>query len=224
MWRYYEPSAIDAAEQGDTTKLPKFTSIVCSWDTTFKDKNTSDYVAGGAWGIHGGTRFLLRSFHEKASLSRTATQMIEMRNWCLQRWPHLPVKVLIEKSANGVEIINLLKRDIPGVIPIVVSTDKMTRAEACEPDFSSESVWVPGEANVAGNDYNPAHTPQWVQEIVEESSSFPRAANDDLVDMVTMALNYVRTTRRSPARTASALRGAARQRRREGALAFRSRR
>ena len=166
-WRYYPAEFLDAAENGDVKKLPKFQSIVCSWDTSFKDKSSSDFVAGGAWGILGANRYLLKVFHEKASLSRTKTEMVAMREWCLRRWPQIPIRLLIEKSANGVEIIDQLKREIPGVVPFSASTDKVTRAEACEPDFSSENVWVPGRANVAGSDYDPS-TPSWVQRVIEE--------------------------------------------------------
>jgi len=208
-WRYFPKEFVDAAEDGDISKLPKFRSILISWDTAFKDKNTSDFVAGGVWGVHGSRRYLLRVFHEKASLSRTKREMVDMRAWVLKRWPHLPVRTLIEKSANGVEIIEQLKREIPGVIPVAASIDKQTRAEACEPDFASECVWVPGEANGAGNDYAPS-TPAWVQAVIEECSAFPRSKNDDLVDMVTMALNWVRTHQPSTARTTSAYTGRAR--------------
>jgi predicted phage terminase large subunit-like protein len=202
-WRYYPPAFLDQTEQGDTSKLPRFTSIIMSWDTTFKNTSTSDYVAGGCWGIKGANRYLLKTFHQQASLSETKTAMTQMRKWALDRWPHLPVRTLIEKSANGTEIIEQLKREITGVTPIPVTQDKMTRAEACEPDFNSENVWVPGQANAAGNDYHPT-TPAWVQELVEQCSSFPHATHDDLVDMTTMALNWARTHTSRPLRTVSA--------------------
>ena len=209
-WRFFPPAFLDAAEGGDVSKLPRFRSIVISWDTTFKDKSTSDYVAGGVWGINGADRYLLRVFHQRASLSVTKRAMIEMRQWCARRWPTIPTRILIEKSANGVEIINQLKREIPGVIPYVASNDKITRAEACEPDFNSHNVFVPGVQRADMTDYDSQGTPAWVQELIEQCSSFPLSAHDDLVDMVTMALNYARTKSHSGMRTSSALRGISR--------------
>lgn len=213
-WRYYPVAFANAAENGDVSKLPKFRSIVISWDTSFKDLNHSDYVAGGVWGIHGGNRYLLRVFHERASLSATKRAMLEMRKWALDRWPTIPVRTLIEKASNGVEIIKQLKREVPGIIDVTVSSDKQTRAEAAEPDFNSHNVLVPGAAKSDMSDYDPALTPSWVQDVVEQASGFPSMKHDDLVDMTTLALNWVRTRHRSPARTASALRTAQRARRR----------
>ncbi len=212
-WRYFPPAFIDAAEDGgsggrpDTSKLPKFGSILYSWDTSFKDGGEHDFVAGGCWGIHGANRYLLRTFHKQASLSATKTAMKEMRAWAIKRWPRVPHRVLIEKQSNGVQIIADLKREITGVIPIIADSSKTARAEAAEPDFNSHNVFVPGAIRPDMSDYDPGGTPAWVQEVVEECSSFPRAEHDDLVDMVTMALNYQRTRSTQGVRTSSALSG-----------------
>ena len=213
-WRYFPKEFINAAENGDVSKLPKFRSIIISWDTSFKDLNHSDYVAGGVWGVYGGNRYLLRVFHERASLSATKRAMLEMRKWALDRWPTVPVRTLIEKASNGVEIIKQLKGEVPGIIDVNVSSDKQTRAEAAEPDFNSHNVLVPGKEKSDWSDYDPSVTPSWVQDVIESCSSFPTAKHDDLVDMVTLALNWLRTRQRTPARTASALRTLQRGRRR----------
>ena len=54
------------------------------------------------------------------------------------------MRILIEKSANGVEIIAELKRELRGVVPIVVSTSKKLRAEAAEPALEGGNIFVPG--------------------------------------------------------------------------------
>ena len=53
-WRFYSPDALAHAYNGDVTRLPPFRRIVHSWDTSFKEKTSSDYVAGG-WGSTGAT-------------------------------------------------------------------------------------------------------------------------------------------------------------------------
>ncbi len=207
-WRYFPPEHLDAAEEGDVSKLPKFRSIVCAWDTSLKDLNDSDFVAGGVWGIAGGNRYLLKTFHNRASLSSTITAVLELRAWALKRWPKLPIRVLIEKQSNGPTVISRIKKKVPGVIPVLTDTDKVLRAEAAEPDFNSHSVWVPGAAKGDFSDYDPSGTPSWVQDVIEECANFPLGKNDDLVDMVTMALNWARTKTQSGSRTVSATRTA----------------
>ena len=111
-------------------------------------------------------------------------------------------------------VVRAARMEVPGIIDVTVSSDKQTRAEAAEPDFNSHNVYVPGKEKSDFSDYDPAITPSWVQDLIEQCSGFPSMKHDDLVDMTTLALNWVRTRTRSPARTASALRTAKRARRR----------
>lgn len=201
-WRYFPPSHL---EEENLQLLPAFQAIIASWDTSFKDKTTSDYVAGGTWGILGGDRYLLRITVERMSLSATKTAMLEHRQWALERWPHLPWRGLIEKSANGVEIIEQLKREVPGVTAVVASTDKTTRAWAAQPDLESGNVFVPGWPAPEGSGYDASRTPTKVQEMVEQAARFPLAEHDDIVDMVTQLLNWIRVNGVTPMRTASAV-------------------
>lgn len=191
-WRYYDPALADVAK-ADVGKLPKFNRIVLSWDTAFKEKTTSDFVAGGVWGRHGGDTYLLRLFHARAGLNATKQAMLDQRAWALDRWPGVPVHLLIEKSANGVEIIDQLKREVPGVQPVVASVDKTLRAEAAAPDLESHNVFIPGRANGEMTDYDPSVTPAWAQQQVEECATFPNGTHDDLVDQFTQAINWLRT-------------------------------
>lgn len=193
-WLYYPREAIEAAEEGNVTMLPRFPHILCSWDTSFKDKTTSDKVGGGVWGITGGQRYLLRTFNEQASLSRTKTAMLEAREWAIARWPRASCRVLIEKKSNGVEIIDQLRREIPGVtVYNPGNLDKTQRAEAAEPDLESGACLVPGRASLSGDDYDPSVTPAWAQEVIDQCAAFPQGKNDDLVDMVTQMLNWTRS-------------------------------
>src|SRR4029077_1879161 len=116
-WNYYPEELLEAAESGDVSGFPKFNLIVCSWDTSFKDKTTNDPVAGGVWGIVGPDRYLLRTYYDRAGLTRTKTEMLIMRSWAMERWPSAGFYTLIEKKSNGVEIIQQLRSEIPGGHP-----------------------------------------------------------------------------------------------------------
>jgi len=199
-WRYYPEAILDAAERGDISGFPAFRVIICDWDTSVKEKTSSDPVAGGLWGIIRGDRYLLKTFNERASLSRTMTEMLTMREWALSRWPRAGIRLLIENKSNGPDIIAELRRMVPGVTKYNPgNSDKTMRAEAAEPDFESGNVFICGapfgklDELGRGTDYDPPVTPPWAQEVIDQCASFPNSRHDDLVDMVTMCLNWVRT-------------------------------
>ena len=200
FWRYFDPRLLSDEQ---LHLLPVFQSIVSSWDTSFKDKTTSDFVAGGTWGIRGADRYLLRLTVERMDLTATKTAMKEHRQWALDRWPRLPIRTLIEKSANGVEIIEQLQREVTGLVPVIASHDKTTRAFAASPDIESGNVFLPGWPAPEGSGYDEARTPAKVQELIEECAKFPRGEHDDMVDMVTQLLNWARVHAPVALRTAS---------------------
>ncbi len=204
LWRYYDPQLL---EDGETGRLPKFQALVGSWDTSMKDKASSDPVAGTLWGIHGGRRYLLAIRTSQMSLSQAKQAMKELRSWGLERWPRAQHWTLVENTANGPEIIAQLKREIPGVIATkpAVSADqpaakKTIRAEACEPDFESGSVLIAGAATAELDGYDGALTPAWAQTVIEDAAEFPNGQHDDTVDSITQALNWIRSRQHRPAR------------------------
>ena len=89
----------------EVRQLPEFTSVVHTWDTTFKDKSSSDFVAGQVWGCKGADRYLLRLWHAQASLNATVEAMKELRRWSGSLWSHTPTYVLVENTANGPDAI-----------------------------------------------------------------------------------------------------------------------
>lgn len=208
FWAYYPPEWLDAAEEYDVSYLPNFRMLIYPWDTTFKDKTSSDYVAGGAIGVIEGDRYLLKTRHERMSLSGTMTAMLELREWGIARWPNAIHRVIVENKANGPEIIARMRRVVPGVAKYDPGNlDKTQRAENAEPDFESGNVWAPGESDMGrgrrGTDYNPLLTPAFAQEVIEECVKLPHGTNDDLADMMTMGVNWVRTRGQSRARVYS---------------------
>jgi predicted phage terminase large subunit-like protein len=187
-WRFYEPNLLN---DDQLDRLPRFQQIIASWDTAFKDTTTSDYVVGQVWGIHGADRYLLYSYRQKASLQQTKDAMRAAHTWVEQRWPRIPHRILIEKSANGVEIIAELQRELPGVLPITVTADKTTRAMAASPPLEAGNIHLPGRA-VPGSasGYQAA---DWVAQLIEEAASFPNGRHDDQIDAYSQAINYART-------------------------------
>jgi predicted phage terminase large subunit-like protein len=184
-WHNYDPSY---THPDKIAMLPAFTHIVASWDTAFENKTTSDYVVGQVWGVAGADRYLLYSFRRHANLRATIQAMREAHRWVEQRWPRAPHTILVEKSANGAEIVAELKRELPGVLPVIVSTDKIARAIAATPPLEAGNVFLPGLPHPTPR---PATTqPDWVASFIEEAAMFPNARHDDQGDAYSQAMNW----------------------------------
>ena len=186
-WRFYPP---ELAARERIGLLPRFTQIVSSWDTAFEDKTSSDYVVGQIWGIRGPDRYLLWGYRRHANLNATKNAMRDGYAFVQERWPRVAHTILVEKSANGAEIIHALKAELPGVVAVIVSTDKITRAIAASPPLESGNIYVPGrEAPELPAGYE---APDWVAALIEEAATFPNGRYDDQVDTFSQAINWAR--------------------------------
>jgi predicted phage terminase large subunit-like protein len=150
----------------------KFDEVVQSWDCAFKDLDTSDFVVGGVWGRIGADKYLLDLVRDRMSVSATMTAVRSLS----AKWPQATAK-LVEDKANGTAVIDLLKRDIAGLIPVEPEGGKVVRAQAVSPEVESGNVFLP----------DPSIAP-WVHDFIEECAAFPNGANDDQVDMMSQAL------------------------------------
>ncbi|MCG1009235.1 phage terminase large subunit [Salinicoccus sp. ID82-1] len=145
--------------------------ILISWDMTFKDKKDSDYVVGQCWGQKGADKYLIDQVRAKMGFTDTLKAVRAFKN----KHPKAR-EILVEDKANGTAIIDALKREISGIIPIEPIGSKIARTEAVAPQFEAGNVYIPEDAAYTG-DY------------VEELAGFPNAKNDDMVDASSQALN-----------------------------------
>lgn len=157
-WQYYrEPPA-------------KFDEIIQSWDCAFKDLSTSDFVVGQVWGRVGAEYYLLDQTRDRMDFPATLQAVQQLSN----KWPRARAK-LIEDKANGTAVIQVLKKEIPGIIAVEPQGGKEARASAVSPSIE------------AGNAYLPQNAP-WVKDFVDECAAFPNGAHDDQVDAMSQAL------------------------------------
>lgn len=170
--RYTEPLWV---ERHDGTRVVPGTGheIVQSWDLAFKDTKSSDYVVGQVWLRIGADAYLLDQV--RARLSFTAT--LESIKSMSAKWPQASAK-FVEDKANGPAVINALARQLPGLIPIEPEGSKYARAAAVSPFVHSKNVHLP-EAALLPN----------VEELLEETRSFPNGSHDDTIDAMSQALN-----------------------------------
>ena len=157
-WRYYD-------------ELPSGAFEIISVDATFKDSDRADFVAIQVWGKVGANYYLIDRVKKRMDFVSTLNAIKYMRS----AHPHV-AGILVEDKANGPAIMSILKRDIPGIIPVDPAGGKVARVNAVSPAIESGSVFLPSDK-------------PWVQEFVEEFAAFPNGAHDDEVDCCTQALN-----------------------------------
>jgi phage terminase large subunit-like protein len=196
LWRYYPPDASfygreRFSRETAELRLPRFQSIVTTWDTSVKDRAHSDYVSGQAWGVDFANRWLLRLYHERAGLNETIEAMLTMAAWVQDIWPRTPSRIVIETAANGADAIAEIRGRVQGVIPWDAKGTKWQRADSASPALDGRNCILPGYANEEQTDYD-ARTPADVQAFVEELAVFDSGSHDDQVDAWSLMVNWTR--------------------------------
>ena len=161
----------------------RFDQLVIAFDMTFKGTSTSDFVAGQLWAKHGADFYLLdqERGHWSFTESLDAVRRLVSR---AQAYTRYPVRVLVEDKANGPAVIDVLKKEVPGLVPIQPDGSKEARANAVTPVFESGNVLLPDRA---------LHP--WVEEFRLELLRFPAGAHDDMVDCATYACRHLNSGR-----------------------------
>jgi len=155
-----------------------------SWDMAFKAKEDSDYVVGGRWLMRGANRYLVKLFRGRIRFTQT---LEKMREWGSREGTGATVyERLVEDKANGTAVIDTLREEISGIIPINPTESKIARARAVTPEIEAGNVLLPYPGD-PGN--------EWVADFISEFRGFPTGAHDDQVDMTTQALRRMRGPR-----------------------------
>lgn len=184
--KFYVRTAEQKREWGlsdDVIVLPThFDKVAQSWDCTFKNTDSSDFVAGQVWARKAAQYFLFDQHHERMGFADTLRAVEAMSD----KWPKARSKY-IEDKANGTAVIEMLQKKISGIIPVEPDGGKEARAHAVSPLFEAGNVYFP----------HPNICP-WVEDIILEMVSFPNGAHDDMVDAMTQGLNKLYTNTSNP--------------------------
>lgn len=174
--QYYVPNIetkVRLSLGDDVVILPRlFDKQAQSWDCTFKDTKTSDFVSGQVWGKKRADYYLLDRHNERMGIVDTM-KAIEVMT---AKWPLARAKY-IEDKANGSAVIEMLKNKISGIVPVNPQGGKEVRAQAVAPYWEAGNVYLP----------HPLWK-SWSDDLVDELVSFPNGAHDDDVDSMTQAL------------------------------------
>lgn len=160
--RYYLPKDLPT----------KFDKVIGSLDATFKDTDGTDFVVIQVWGKFKANSYLLDQVRARMSFTKTVHAVVDIK----AKWPRMR-EFYVEDKANGPAVIDTLKMEMSGLIPVEPDGSKLARAHAVTAHWESGNVWLP----------HPDMFP-WVKDLVSELTGFPAAANDDQVDALTQAL------------------------------------
>lgn len=155
----------------------KFDNLIMSVDAAFKDNEDNDFVAIAVLGKRENKFYLVEMVNEHLDFSQTVRKirLVHTRHY------HVGA-VYIEDKANGSAIINVLKNEIPGIIPVEPDASKEARASAVS--FAVE----------AGNCFVPDC--EWGDRFIEQCAAFPNAKHDDMVDAFSQGMAKLLYSRR----------------------------
>ncbi len=160
-WQYYN---------WDDT-IPDFQRVMLSVDCTFTDTKKSDYVVGTVVGQAGNRFYVLDMVREKLDVIGTMSMISRLYQ------KHSLSGTVIELAASGYAVYQMMSTKVPGLVGFRPEKSKTARASGIVPIVE------------AGNVFLPASSP-WLDAFINEFSLFPASKNDDMVDSLTMAINY----------------------------------
>lgn len=183
-WRFWKPANLDLPPvrleladgsyiEAEVYDAPEaYDQQIQSWDTTFTATSISAFVVGQVWGKRGANIYLLDEHRKKMETPETILAIQRLTDM----WPKAHAK-LIENKASGPSVIQTLRNNISGLIPITPKGSKEQRARAVTPPIESGNVYLPHP-----------HIAPWVNNFIDEAVKFPYAQYADRVDAMSQAL------------------------------------
>lgn len=166
------------------TELPSTGTWSMEVDATFKATADGSYVVIQVWADDGPRHYLVDQRRERMGFAATCAAIKAMR----AQWPKVRT-VRIEDKANGPAIIEALKIEMTGILPVQPDGGKEARANACQGEVAGGAVYLPDESHAVYPDGRKGAP--WVPGFVHECTSFPKGETDDQVDAMTQHLNAV---------------------------------
>lgn len=160
-WQYY----------GYDTVMPEFQRVMLSVDCTFTNAKKSDYVVGAVVGQAGSQFYVLDLVREKLDVVGTMAMISRLYK------RHQLNGTIIELAASGYAVFQMMQKKVPGLIGFKPEKSKEARAAGIVPLVEAGNIYLPASAT-------------WLDSFINEFSMFPASKNDDMVDAITMCVNY----------------------------------
>ena len=163
----YDPNLKVEVIDPEHSKFDQWLMVV---DAAFKSAATNDFVAIEVWARKGANLYLIDLAWEHLGFGATCEAIKALS----KKWPKCTTK-LIEDKANGSAVIETLRSQIPGIIPVEPAGGKDARIAAAAPYCEARNVRLPAHA-------------AWRQRFIAEACAFPNAAHDDAIDAAAYAV------------------------------------
>lgn len=151
----------------------KSLKVVISVDAAMKFDAQSDYNAIAVIGTNGVDYYVLEVVNIHADVTVLCQKIRELR-----KKYGMTVPVLFEAKANGVAAMQILRREMTGIMETTPSKDKLERAMLVKYLFDGMNVKFTVKGFVWG-------------EIVSQFTSFPHGRHDDIVDSVVQGITFL---------------------------------
>ena len=162
-----------------------------SVDATFKNTETSDFVAIELWGLKGRDVYLWKLMNKRMGFLETVDKIKQL----VKDFPDID-ELVIEDKANGSAIIDTLhyEKNMPPVVAVTPLGGKFARAQATSNFVASGVVHLPDDFTLeeeADVEWDSREQLTGKQKFIKQHSTFPYGKRDDMVDSQTQGLSRI---------------------------------
>lgn len=162
-----------------------------SVDATFKNTETSDFVAIELWGLKGRDVYLWKLINKRMGFLETVDKIKQL----VKDFPDID-ELVIEDKANGSAIIDTLhyEKNMPPVVAVTPLGGKFARAQATSNFVASGVVHLPDDLTLEEEvdiEWDSREQLNGKQKFIKQHSTFPYGKRDDMVDSQTQGLSRI---------------------------------
>ena len=162
-----------------------------SVDATFKNTETSDFVAIELWGLKGADVYLWKLINKRMGFLETVDKIKSIA----KEFPDID-ELVIEDKANGSAIIDVLhyEKGMPPVVAVTPLGGKFARAQATSNFVATGHVKLPDditEEEALDVEWDSKENLTSKQKFIKQHSTFPYGKRDDMVDSQTQGISRI---------------------------------
>lgn len=151
------------------------TQDIQSWDMAFTKSEGSAKVAGFVMGRKGADIYIKDLVNDKMTFTESVAAVRTLSG----KWPRVRAKV-VENKANGPAIVDLLKKEISGMVEFNPKGSKDERAISVTPYFEAGNIHFPDPK-----------THPWVDDLIRDLLMFPKGTYKDTTDALVQGILYL---------------------------------